>query len=76
MRPVGIAAQLSLTNVDPLRLLRRWIARATSSLPSRFAVDENAGVRAGDRLDEREHVLQGFAFTHDFPKFALISLSR
>ena len=32
-RPVGIAAQFSLTNVRALRPLRLWIARAISSLP-------------------------------------------
>ncbi len=33
---------------------------------SRLAVDENTGVRAGDRLDEREHLLHGVAVTDDF----------
>ena len=32
-RPVGMAAQLSFTNVRALRPLRSWIARAISSLP-------------------------------------------
>ena len=32
-RPVGMAAQFSLTNVRPRRPLRLWMARAISSLP-------------------------------------------
>ena len=47
MRPVGMAAQLILTNVRVPRLLKSWTARATSSFPEpvspRMSTAESVG---------------------------------
>jgi hypothetical protein len=50
-RPVGIAAQLSLTKARWLRRLWSWIARAMSSLPVPvFAQQQDGGIAWGDGL--------------------------
>ena len=45
------APQLTLMNGPCARLLRLWMARATSSFRPRLAVDGDAGVGAGDAGD-------------------------
>jgi hypothetical protein len=58
-RPVGIAAQFSLTSVLSLRRLRSWIARAKSSCPSAgFAEQQDCRVGGRDRFDQLQNVLE------------------
>ena len=71
-RPVGMAAQFSLTNVRLRRGLRSWMARAISSLPGAgLAVDQHRGIGGRDGLHLLQHLPERRALADDLLEVVL-----